>query len=101
MTLSEELSEHQRVAMVMATDRDAGSNRELSYSISSVVALNNIENQTAVASHFAINATTGLVVTTTRLDYEFVQRYRITVTATDDGENRRSRYTSSQCCSLV
>lgn len=77
--------------MVIATDRDAGSNEDLSYSISSVVALNNIDNQTIVATHFSVNTTSGLVVTNVPLNYEFVQRYRITVTATDNGDNQRSR----------
>ena len=75
-----------------ATDRDSGNNSKLSYSISSVVALNNIEDQSVVASHFFVNRTTGVVETATNLDYEFVERYRITITATDDGDNQRSRY---------
>ena len=94
-TLGEELPVGQSVATVMATDLDADSNRNLTYTISSVVALNNIENQTTVASHFSVNGTSGLVVTNVPLDYEFVQRYRVTVTATDDGVNQRSRYRHS------
>ena len=91
MSLNEELPPNQPITTVVATDLDTGSNRELSYSISSVVALNNIDDQAAVADHFTVNTTTGLVETGVSLDYEFVQRYRITVTATDDGDNQRAR----------
>ena len=94
VTLDEELPGNQTLALVTATDLDAGSNQNLSYSISSVVALNNIEDQSTVASQFTVDALTGLVTTAASLDYEFVQRYRITVTATDDGDNQRSRYRS-------
>ena len=94
MTLDEELPRNQTLALVMATDLDAGSNQNLTYSISSVVALNNIEDQSTVASQFTVDPFTGLVTTAARLDYEFVQRYKVTVTATDDGDNQRSRYRS-------
>ena len=94
MTLDEELPKNQTLALVTATDLDAGSNQNLTYSISSVVALNNIEDQSTVASLFRVDPLTGLVVTAASLDYEFVQRYKVTVTATDDGDNQRSRYGS-------
>ena len=64
----------------------------LSYRISSIVALSEIEDQSLVASHFTVNTTTGVVQTATSLDYEFVQSYEITVTATDNGDSERSRY---------
>lgn len=95
VTLDEELPENQTIAVVMATDSDAGSNKELYYTISSVVALNNIDDQSAVAGHFSVDPVTGLVVTNASLDFEFVQRYRITVTATDNGINQRSRYVNA------
>ena len=91
MTVLEELPAGQPVATVMATDRDAGSNKDLTFSITEVIALNNIENQTDVASHFSVNASNGEVTTATNLDYEFVQRYRITIEATDGGIEERSR----------
>lgn len=90
VTLDEELPENQTIAVVMATDGDTGSNKELYYTISSVVALNNIDDQSTVASHFSVDPVSGLVVTNASLDFEFVQRYRITVTATDNGINQRS-----------
>ena len=91
MTLAEQLPAGQSVARVSATDRDEGSNKELSYSISSIVALNNIEDQSIVSSHFSVNSTTGVVLTATELDFEFVERYRVTVAATDQGDSQRSR----------
>lgn len=95
VTLDEELPENQTIAVVMATDGDTGSNKELYYTISSVVALNNIDDQSTVASHFSVDPVSGLVVTNASLDFEFVQRYRITVTATDNGINQRSRYVTA------
>jgi hypothetical protein len=62
----------------------------LSYRISSIVALSEIEDQSLVASHFMVDSSTGVVQTDTSLDYEFVQRYEITVTATDGGIDERS-----------
>ena len=64
----------------------------LSYSISSIVALSETEDQSLVASHFMVNSSTGVVQTATSLDYEFVQKYEITVTATDGGIDERLRY---------
>lgn len=86
--------------MVAASDNDSGSNGRLSYKISSIVALNNIEDQSLVASHFTLHSTTGVVETAAVLDYEFVQSYEITVTATDNGANQRSRYAlpAAMCC---
>lgn len=86
--------------MVAASDNDSGSNGRLSYKISSIVALNNIEDQALVASHFTLDSTTGVVETAAVLDYEFVQSYEITVTATDNGANKRSRYAlpATMCC---
>ena len=89
-TLTEELPAGQSVAIVTATDRDAGSNKELRYSISSIVPLGNVD-ESVVSSLFSVNSTTGLVETAAELDYELVERYRITVTATDQGEDQRSR----------
>ena len=76
----------------------------LSYRISSIVALSEIEDQSLVASHFMVDSSTGVVQTATSLDYEFVQRYEITVTATDGGIDERSRYVYKQnlyCVKLV
>ncbi|XP_074651638.1 protein dachsous-like [Tubulanus polymorphus] len=63
------------VVKVTATDSDFGNNSRITYGIVA----------SAYSAWFRIDATTGLVMSASRLDCETVSRPRITVTATDHG----------------
>ena len=63
------------VFTVQASDADIGSNARVLYSLSGV----------SCKSHFSINATSGVVSTAARLDYESSRQHLCTVIATDQG----------------
>lgn len=63
------------VSMVTATDRDSGSNKEISYEI----VLGNVKNK------FAINSQTGVISTNGQIDREERVFYDLVVKATDQG----------------
>ena len=114
-SLSENLPPGQSVVMVTATDRDmpGTNNSYIVYSISDVFVSGapivsthphththmhtqchaHIHTQSSdPATHFSINASTGVVSTSVTLNYEAIQSYRITVEAADRGDPQRSRY---------
>ena len=63
-------------AYVLATDDDIGFNSAVVYAI---------DPSSINADHFTVNATTGDIYVAETLDYENIQSYNITVTATDGG----------------
>ena len=71
-TIPENQSSGTTVLTVRATDRDAGTNGQVTYSIPSVYP-------------FSINPASGLITTTALLDRETFQSYTFNVTATDQG----------------
>ena len=73
------------VAMVMAMDRDEGSNGRLVYSLS---------GDANVMASFYVHATTGIVYNSITLDYEVRRQHQFTITATDQGDMPRSSYAS-------
>ena len=76
VTIPEIMPVGSMVVVVVATDRDAGINAEITYTIEP-------------ASTFNINFLTGAITIATPLNYEFVQSYNLTATARDNGNPQR------------
>lgn len=80
VNVSENLAVSHLVAMVQATDKDAGENSEIAYTITS----GNLE------AVFDINHLTGEVFLSKALNYERTQKYTLNITADDRGNPPKS-----------
>ena len=75
VSFAENQPPYSSVVFLLATDADIGTNADLSYAISSAVPQN----------HFQINATSGLLQTTSELDREEISSYLVTIFSMDMG----------------
>ncbi|KAK8767142.1 hypothetical protein V5799_006076 [Amblyomma americanum] len=74
--IEEGLPLHTPVVTVTAVDRDAGANGKLTYAITS---------QEPPGMHFGVRQDSGVVFTAAEIDREFSDTFRLTLTATDQG----------------
>ena len=81
ISIPENISPGSMILTVSANDSDSGSNGAISYSIISIIPSNHA---------FSIDPTTGIIVSTSNLDFENISRYEIQVAATDHGEPSQS-----------
>ena len=81
-TVSEDVSSSASILEVKATDKDSGSNGEVTYSI---------KNPGGINSAFEVDSYSGQIfLRNSRLDRETSSRYELIVTAEDDGTPKRS-----------
>lgn len=74
----EGLPAHTPVIRLLASDRDSGQNRDVSYRI--------VDSDSDASSFFHVDAATGQLSTTQELDYESCQQFQVRVQATDGGD---------------
>ncbi|XP_004697154.1 protocadherin Fat 2 [Echinops telfairi] len=77
-SVSEGLPAQTPVIRLLASDRDSGRNRDVSYQI--------VEDGSGVSKFFQINGSTGEMSTVQELDYETQQHFHVKVRALDKGE---------------
>uniref|UniRef100_A0A8C6QNB5 FAT atypical cadherin 2 n=1 Tax=Nannospalax galili TaxID=1026970 RepID=A0A8C6QNB5_NANGA len=76
--VSEGLPAQTPVIQLLASDKDSGQNRDISYQI--------VEDGSEVSKFFQINGSTGEMFTVQELDYEAQQHFHVKVRATDKGD---------------
>ncbi|XP_053321589.1 protocadherin gamma-B1-like isoform X18 [Spea bombifrons] len=79
VTISENTPTNQTVLHLSATDKDEGTNAEITYSFSKT------SGDMLDIGVFSINSTTGEIKTTRQLDFEMTNSYEMTVQAKDGG----------------
>uniref|UniRef100_A0A2K6QA51 Protocadherin Fat 2 n=1 Tax=Rhinopithecus roxellana TaxID=61622 RepID=A0A2K6QA51_RHIRO len=77
-SISEGLPAQTPVIQLLASDRDSGQNRDVSYQI--------VEDGSDVSKFFQINGSTGEMSTVQELDYEVQQHFHVKVRAMDKGD---------------
>ncbi|XP_055968334.1 protocadherin Fat 2 [Sorex fumeus] len=76
--VAEGLPAHTPVIQLLATDPDAGRNRDISYHI--------VDGDSDASSFFEVDAATGQLSTARELDYESRPQFQVRVRATDGGD---------------